>query len=292
MQHLIELLTNPWIFTLLVILFLGEYIPFTKSLWSYIGVKTQSFGEWFIGSYEKRLYSKKELKIENRRVRLKLKNFFARVFFFALSTVVILILEIVWELGFKGIRRSIERSKMAIWAEEKIKTLPNWAVLVLFSLPFILMELLGIFALAAVVSGQVYLGIIMYVVKVLLFIPVHFILHVGESQLTAIAWFKRRYDILVSIVSWFRRSQTHVKAHNILKTIKAYVSAIKEMFKDIITLQKKAFEQSDVLSPECAKVREEILELQKVDKNVDATYKKFFDCVNDHLSKPIKKEEK
>jgi len=292
LHHLVELLTNPWILTLLVILFFGEYIPFTKSLWNSVGSKTQSFGGWFIDSYEKRLYAKQELKIENKKIRLKLKNFFARVFFFAISTVVVVILEIVWELGFKGIRRTIEHSKMATWVEKKIRALPNWGVLVLFRLPFILMELLGIFALGAFISGQVLMGVIMYVVKVLLFIPVHFILHVGESQLNAIAWFKRRYDILTSVVNWFKLSQTYIKVHNITKTLKAYVAAVKEMFKDIITLQKKAFEQSDVLSPECAQVREEIIQLKKMNKETDTMYKKFFDCIDDHLSKSIKKEEK
>ncbi len=150
------------------------------------------------------------------------------------------------------------------------------------------MELLGIFALTAFVSGQVFVGTVMYIFKVLLFIPVHFVLHSGKSQLMAIPWFKRRYNILISIVNWFNKSQTYVKVHNITKTIKAYIVAVKDIFKNIISLQKKAFEQDDILSPECEQIRQEIIRLEKFGNNIDAIYKKFFDCINGHLSKSIK----
>jgi hypothetical protein len=291
-HHLIELITNPWIIATLIVLFLGEYLPFTASLWSRLSTLFQRFGRWFLQSYEPRLYEVQSQKIEEKKITLKLNNFFARVFFFAISTIIVTILEIVWELGFKGIRRSIERSKVALWAETKIKTLPPWAVLLLFSTPFVLMEMLGIFALLAFVSGAFWLGVIIYLVKVLLFIPVHFILHVGKTQLMSIAWFKRRYELIVAVLEWFKTSQTYVKVHNLVKTIKAYFSAIKEMFKNTISLQKKAFEQDDILSPECEKIRQEIVEQKALGHSVATLYEVFFNCINLHVIQSETKQEK
>ena len=290
MHHLKELLTNPWIIIPLFILFFGEYIPFTKLLWQKIGLRIKKIGEWFLCSYENRLYGDKEEWAEEKKVSLKLNNFFARILFFILSSIVVILLELFWELGFKGITRRIGRSKIAQWAENRIKTMPNWAVLAIFGAPFILMEMIGILALGAFVSGHIWLGIGLYLFKVFFFIPVHFILHVGEAQLMAIPWFERRYHIITGTLAWFKRSQTYVKIHNLSETIKAHIIAIKERFFQTVVLLKKAFEQDDILSPECEAVRQEIL-ASKAGENVkDKLYEKFFRCVNSHLKKGRRRE--
>lgn len=292
MDHIIALATNPWIVIPLFILFFGEYIPFTKLLWQKIGLKLKHFGEWFLDKYENRLYGEKEQWEENKKIHLKFNNIFARILFFALSAFVLIFLEIFWEFGFKGITRSLERSRIAIWSEEKIKTLPNWVVLALFGAPFIFMELIGIFALMAFVSGHIWVGIGLYLFKVLFFIPVHFVLHVGEAQLMAIPWFKRRYEMVMATLHWFKRSQTYVKVHNISETIKAYILAFKDRFAYTILLLKKAFEHDDMLSPECEKVRQEVLSSPASDDGQrEELYKKFFDCVNSHIGNSSKVNE-
>ena len=290
MHHLIELLTNPWILIPLLILFLGEYIPFTKLLWQKIGLKLKSFGEWFLSTYENRLYSIKDKWSEGKRIDLPINNFFARVLFFTLSAFVVIFLEIFWELGFRGITRSLERSSFAKWSEEKIRKMPNWMVLILFGAPFIFMELIGIFALGAFVSGHIWVGMGLYFFKVFFFIPVHFVLHVGEPQLMAIAWFKRRYDMIVATLNWFKKSQYYVKLHNISETVKAYILAFNRRFVQTIVLLKKAFEHDDILSPECEKVRLEIVNTSKEERG--RLYEKFFDCVNNHIEKKEDKSKK
>ncbi len=275
--------------TPLFILFFGEYIPFTGWLWRKIGLKLKAFGEWFLSSYENRLYGDKEEWIEDKKVYLKLNNIFARILFFILSAVVVIFLEIFWELGFKGITQSLERSKLAHWSEIQIKKLPNWVVLLLFGAPFIFMELIGIFALGAFVSGHLWTGIGLYLFKVLFFIPVHFVLHVGEAQLMAIPWFKRRYDIVMATLHWFKRSQTYVKVHNLSETVKAHILAIKNRFSQTVILLKKAFEHDDILSPECEAVRQEILAAPQKEERL-RLYEKFFNCVNSHLQGKTKEE--
>ncbi len=281
MDHLVALLINPWIMVPILILFLGEYIPYTKIVWQKIGLKIKSFGEWFLVTYENKLYSVKENWSENKEIELQLNNIFARILFFTLSAFVVIFLEIFWELGFKGITKSLEKSRIAHYTEVKIKAMPNWMVLTLFGAPFIFMELIGIFALGAFVSGHIWIGIGLYLFKVLFFIPVHFVLHVGEAQLMAIPWFKRRYDIVIATLIWFKKSQSYVKIHNISETLKAYILAFKNRFTQTIILLKKAFEHDDILSPECEAVRIEIVSSSQDQKQ--QLYKKFFDCVNNHI---------
>jgi|GEM_PF-2274341 len=289
MHHLTELLTNLWIITPLFILFFGEYIPFSGWFWQKVGLKLKAFGEWFLDTYENRLYGDKEEWVEDKKVHLKLNNIFARILFFTLSAVVVILLEIFWELGFKGITRTFERSGIAHWSEIRIRKMPNWAVLALFGAPFIFMELIGIFSLAAFVSGHLWVGIGLYLFKVLFFIPVHFVLHVGEAQLMAIPWFKRRYDIIIAILDWFKRSQTYVKVHNLSETVKAHILAVKNRFSQTVILLKKAFEHDDILSPECEAVRQEILADPQEEERL-RLYEKFFNCINSHLQGDTKEE--
>ncbi len=291
MHHLVELFTNPWIIALIVMLFFGEFLPFSKKLWRKIGNSLSALGHWFLNSYENTLYKHKEDPIKDKKIHLQLNNILARLLFFSLSAIVVIFLEIFWELGFKSAQRKFERSGFALWSEKKIRQMPPWGVLALFALPFALMEFLGIFALGAFVAGQIWFGIGLYVVKVLFFIPVHFILHVGKEKLLGIAWFHRRYTIVVAILAWFKSSQTYIKVHNLLQTIKAYMQAIKQLFSRTIMLLKKAFEQSDILSPSCEKIRQEILSLEQ-DSKKEALYKKFFDCINTHLSESRNTHEK
>ena len=285
MHYVVEHL---WIIILLVVLLFGEYIPFTKVLWQKIGLKLKAFGEWFF-EYENKLYPQKEQWQEGVKVKLRLNNFFARILFFSVATIVVILLEIFWELGFKGVSRKFQQSKFATWAEQKIKQLPNWAVLVLFGAPFIAMEMLGIIAVATLASGHIWLGIGMYLFKVLFFIPVHFVLHVGEEQLMQIAWFKRRYDMVIAVLEWFKKSQSYVKVHNISETIGAYIRAVKTLFFNAVIHMKKAFEGEDILSPECEAIRQEII-ANKKPKKVD--FERFFDCVNSHIEAEKEKMQK
>jgi hypothetical protein len=271
---------------LLVVVLFAEYILPIKDIWKRVGFKFKAFGEWFF-EYENQLYSIKEEWEEGKEVKLKLNNFFARIIFFSAATIVVILLEIFWELGFKGVSNKFKKSKFAAWAEKKIKTLPNWAVLILFGAPFIAMELLGIIAVATMLSGHVFLGITLYLFKVLFFIPVHFVLHVGEEQLMQIAWFRRRYNIIKAVLDWFKKSQSYVKVHNISETIAAYIRAVKDLFLKAVIHMKKAFEGEDILSEECEQIRQEILKIQK-ETGKEAKkriYVELFKCINKHISK-------
>jgi hypothetical protein len=269
---------------ILVLFLFAEYILPLDVFWKNIGLKFKTFGEWFF-EYENKLYSIKEEWQEDKEVKLKLNNFFARILFFSVATIVVILLEIFWELGFKTVSNQFSQSKFASWAEKQIKALPNWVVLILFGAPFIAMELLGVIAVTTILSGHVYFGILLYLFKVLFFIPVHFVLHVGEEQLMQIAWFKRRYDIIKAVLDWFKKSQSYVKVHNISETIAAYIRAVKDLFFNAIAHMKKAFEGEDILSEECEQIRQEILKIQKeTGKRVNKEfYVKLFDCINNHI---------
>ena len=277
----------------ILILLLGEYIPYTKNLWKKIGLKLKSFGEWFLEKYENRLYATKEEYKKSKEKRVRLQNFFARVIFFISAIIVVLFLEIFWELGFKKSSQTFQKSRVASFFREHIERMNRYVVLALFGIPFLLMEGLGVIALGFLASGHIFTFIALYLFKVLFFIPVHFILDIGKDKLMSIAWFKRRHDMIVALLSWFKKSQTYVKVHNFTENIGAYLKGFKSLFSAQVVTIKKAFEGEDLLSKECEVLRVELtaLEDRLGKENVDkALYIKFLECINRHI-KEVKEED-
>ena len=284
MHHLLELLTNPFILSILIILFAGERLPYANLIWNKIGVKLKQFGEWFLSTYENRLYKTKTEWIEEKTVKFKIDNFFAKILFFTVATIIVIFIEIFWELGFRKATKKLEKSKIAIWSEDKIKNMHPYFVLALFGLPFIVMEFVGIIAFVAFASGNFYLGIGLYIFKVFFFIPVHFVLHQGEEQLMSIKWFRIRYNIVIELLKWFKRSQSYVRVHNISETIKSYMKAFKENFFNRVKLIKKAFDHGESLSPECQEIYDKIQLKKKNKERVNKEeYVNFFNCIESHL---------
>lgn len=292
MQHLMGLASDPWIFIPLILLFFGEYLPFSEPLWHAAGERFRVLGDWFVESYESRLYSETDQPADDKKISLKLDSFFARILFFLLSALVVILLELFWELGFRGISRSFERSGVASHVRRWIRGLPGWGVLLLFVTPFFLMELIGIFALGAFVSGFIWFGLGLYLIKVLFFIPVHFILHTGKAQLMAIPWFRRRYDIATGTLDWFKTTQSYTRMHNFATTIKAYFRAVRERFYQSLSLLKKAFEHEELLDPECESIRRKILASAQEVIRREELYERFFRCVDRHLQRPAQHKRK
>ena len=277
----------------ILVLLLGEYIPYTKKLWKKIGLKLKSFGECFLEKYENRLYATKEEYKKSKEKRVRLQNFFARVIFFISAIIVVLFLEIFWELGFKKSSQTFQKSRVASFFREHIERMNRYVVLALFGIPFLLMEGLGVIALGFLASGHIFTFIALYLFKVLFFIPVHFILDIGKDKLMSIAWFKRRHDMIVALLSWFKKSQTYVKVHNFTENIGAYLKGFKSLFSAQVVTIKKAFEGEDLLSKECEVLRVELtaLEDRLGKENVDkALYIKFLECINRHI-KEVKEED-
>jgi len=265
---------------IILILLFGEFIPFTKIFWQKVGVKIKTLGEWFLETYENNLYSSEVEWKEGDIKKIRLKNFFAKTLFFLIAAIIVAFLEIFWELGFKKTANKFKATKLATWFEKKVKEMNKYVVLLIFGIPFILMEGLGVFAATFLLSGHYWIFIILYAIKFMFFIPVHFILHVGEEQLMSIPWFKRRYEIVIAVLEWFKKSQTYVRIHNFMDNIGAYVKGFKKLFTNSIINMDKAFKGEDILSEECEAIRQEILSIGNPKKEL---YMKFFECINSHI---------
>jgi len=296
LHHFEQLITNPIVIILLIVLLAGEYIPFTKILWKYIGIKLKNFGE-FLFKLENKIYRKKAEWIEKDTTNYKINNFLIKILLFTISAIITIFIELVWELGFRKVTKKVEKSKFAIEAAKKIKELPDFIVLILFTVPFMFMEFIGIFSATAIAMGYIWTGIGIYVFKVLFFIPVHFVLEKGKEKLLKIKWFKLRYDMTTNLLKWFRQSQTYVYLHNFLEKLKAIIRTLRDLIMNRVKVIRKVFEEEikDLnkidISDECkllySKIKQEINEKGKVTPGL---YKKFYNCIDKSLFNTEKKE--
>lgn len=283
-HHLLSTFTNPYVLVIMAIVLAGEKIPFTKVLWNKIGLKFKAFGEKLF-EWEKKIYVDEGKWVERDSKKLKINNFFIKIVIFAIATVITILIETLWELGFKRATKKFGESKMAKAFSETITKLPSWAVLILFIVPFLVMEFVGLFALAAFGLGYFFTGIGLYVFKTLFFIPVHFVLEKGKVQLLKIEWFAIRYNIVIAALEWFKKSQTYIRIHNFLEYLKSIIRALKSLIVNSTKLIKKAFDQGDLISQECQYIRNEINKQITADgKAKPDMYKKFFLCINSHLN--------
>jgi hypothetical protein len=294
-HHFEQLITNPIVIIILIITFAGEYIPFTKILWKFIGIKFKKFGE-FLFNLENKIYKTKAEWIEEDQTSYKINNFFIKILLFTISAIITIFIELVWELGFRKVTKKVEKSKFAIYSAKKIKELPDFIVLVLFTVPFMFMEFIGIFSATAIAMGYIGTGVGIYLFKILFFIPVHFVLEKGKEKLMKIKWFSLRYTMVVEILKWFRKSQTYVYLHNFLEKLKSFIKTIKNLIMNRVKIIRKTFEEDtkqnkDIITTECRILYNKIKE--EIDKNGKVTpglYKKFYNCIDKNLLN-LKKEE-
>jgi hypothetical protein len=196
--------------------------------------------------------------MKSRSQKVKISNFFIQLLFFAVASVTFIVIQIFWELGFKKIKSSFAESKLAPYLEKKIQSFPNWLVLIIFGIPFILMEVIGVIAAGFFFSGNLYMGIFLYLIKVLLFVPINFILNVGKDQLMQIEWYKRRFLSIIAVLDWFKTSETYVRVHNFFENLSGYIIALKNLFSKSVYFIQKAFHGNDVFSEDTELLRKEI----------------------------------
>ncbi len=92
----------------------------------------------------------------------------------------------------------------------------RYILLVIFLMPFLLMELLSLIALKALATGAIVMGIGLYTIKILLTAPVVIIFNAAKKQLTSFYPIRYGYGSILQ----FKRSTT-------FRNVKHYISAIK-----------------------------------------------------------------
>ena len=149
-----------------------------------------------------------------------IKNKFISLLQLILVFIFIIFEELIWEGIAKPIYEAIHSLKILQKIEAKLKHINAYVILVLFVVLLATVETFGIYAGMLFMSGQVLLGLSLYVSKIPIAAFTFWLFRVTEDKLMQFGWFKWLYEKMMSGIEWLKSREMYVETMARLKRMK------------------------------------------------------------------------
>jgi hypothetical protein len=138
--------------------------------------------------------------------------------------------ELIWEGIAKPIYKAIHALKILQKIETKLQSANASVILFIFIILFAIVEAAGIYAGMLFVSGQVVIGLVLYISKIPIAAFTFWLFRVTEDKLMQFGWFKWMYDRIMKAIEWIKSSEIHQKTIAYLVQVKMSFKAFKEKY--------------------------------------------------------------
>lgn len=172
---------------------------------------------------------------------ITIKNKLITLLQLLLVFIYILFEELIWEGIAKPIYEAIHSLKILQKLEAKLQTVNASVILGIFVLLLTIVEVFGIYAGVLFVSGQVILGLGLYIAKIPVAAFTFWLFRVTEDKLMQFAWFKWLYEKLLSWIEWLKSKDIYKDTMEKLKSIKEAIKRFISNFKEKYFSQEGAF---------------------------------------------------
>ncbi|WP_309496709.1 hypothetical protein [Sulfurovum sp.] len=163
-----------------------------------------------------------------------IKKKFILIFQLLFVLIYIIFEELIWEGIAKPVYEFVHSLKMLQKIEAKLQNVTPSVVLIIFVILLIIVEASGIYAGILFVSGQVALGLTLYISKIPIAAFTFWLFRVTEEKLMQFGWFKWIYDWIMKAIDWLKSCEMYIKTMERLKqikqSIKSYVVRFKEKY--------------------------------------------------------------
>ena len=166
----------------------------------------------------------------------KILNIFLTIFVFSY----IIFEELIWERLAKPIFSYISTLELFRNLEPKILALNSYLILFIFLIPFIIVELLGIYAGILFVSGNIVLGIVLYISKIPIAVVIFWFFNIAKDRLLQFTWLNYIYKNLILIIDKIKNSKIYLMIQDKTLIIKNEIK--KRFFISKIGLNEKIVE--------------------------------------------------
>jgi len=139
--------------------------------------------------------------------------------------------ELIWEGIAKPIYEAIHSLKILQKVEAKLQHINAYVILVIFVLLLATVETFGIYAGMLFVSGQVLLGLALYISKIPIAAFTFWLFRVTEDKLMQFAWFKWLYEKMMDGITWLKSRDMYVETMARLKRVKERLKQSAKAFK-------------------------------------------------------------
>jgi membrane-bound ClpP family serine protease len=150
----------------------------------------------------------------------KIKNKITSLLQLILVLIYIIFEEIIWEGVAKPIYEAIHSLKILQKVEHKLQKVNPSIILVIFVLLLSIVEAFGIYAGMLFVSGQILLGLGLYLSKIPIAAFTFWLFRVTEDKLMTFGWFKWLYEKMMAGITWLKSRKVYVKTMENLKRVK------------------------------------------------------------------------
>ncbi len=147
-----------------------------------------------------------------------------------LVTIYIIFEELIWEGIAKPIYQAIHALKILQRLEAKLEHLNPSMILGIFILLFAIVEAFGIYAGMLFVSGQMLLGLVLYISKIPIAAFTFWLFRITEDKLMRFGWFKWVYQWIMKAIDWIKSTEIHQKTVAYLLQVKIRIKAFKEKY--------------------------------------------------------------
>lgn len=158
------------------------------------------------------------------------KNKFISLLQLLLVIIYIIFEELIWEGIAKPIYEAIHSLKILQKLEVKLQNMNATVILFIFVVLLVIVEAAGIYAGMLFVSGQVAVGLALYLSKIPIAAFTFWLFRVTEDKLMQFGWFKWLYDWLIRGIEWLKSRPMYIKTMERLKAVKL---SIKENIKSV-----------------------------------------------------------
>lgn len=138
--------------------------------------------------------------------------------------------ELIWEGIAKPIYETIHALKILQKVEAKLANVTPSVILVIFVLLLTIVEAFGVYAGILFVSGQVLLGLSLYLSKIPIAAFTFWLFRVTEDKLMQFGWFKWVYEWIMKSIDWLKSCEMYTKTIERLVKIKISIKDFKEKY--------------------------------------------------------------
>ena len=128
--------------------------------------------------------------------------------------------ELIWEGIAYPVYRYVHSLKILQKVEEKLHAVNAYVVLVLFVMMLASVEALGLYAGYLFVSGNVLIGLSIYLTKIPIAAFTFWMFRVTEDKLMEFGWFKWIYEKIMLFIDWLKSLEIYRSTMQKLKTTK------------------------------------------------------------------------
>ncbi|SFV68778.1 Bll5565 protein [hydrothermal vent metagenome] len=163
---------------------------------------------------------------------IAMKNKILSLLQFILVIIYILFEALIWDGIAKPIYEAIHSLKILQKLEAKLQRMNASVILGIFIFLLTLVEVFGLYAGVLFVSGQVGLGLTLYIAKIPVAAFTFWLFRVTEDKLMQFAWFKWLYDKLIAGIEWLKSREIYKKTMEKMKLLKENIKAWYRRFKE------------------------------------------------------------